>query len=91
MVCAMLYRRAWIYNGGAPLHPYIPYYNRAAVLVCTASGMAVVSGINRGAALDGMPSGVSQAIYRRLVRLLYCVRWNGQINGNATVKPCKGF
>jgi hypothetical protein len=39
--------------------PYIHYYNRAAVLVCTASGVAVVSGIGADAALDGMPSGVS--------------------------------
>ena len=27
----------------AGAHPYIPYYNRAAVLPCTVSGVAVVS------------------------------------------------
>nr|DAJ64412.1 MAG TPA: hypothetical protein [Caudoviricetes sp.] len=39
--------------------------------------MAVVSGIGGGAALDGMPSSVAQAVYKRLAWLLYCVRWNG--------------
>ena len=43
MVCDMLHRLAWIYNRGAPLHPYIPYYNRAAVLTCIASGVTLVS------------------------------------------------
>nr|DAQ02831.1 MAG TPA: hypothetical protein [Caudoviricetes sp.] len=47
------------------------------MLTCTASGVAAVSGISGGAVLDGMPSGVVQAVYRRLVWLLYCVRWNG--------------
>ena len=41
MVCDMLHCLAWIHNKGA--HPYIHYYNRAAVLACTASGVAVVS------------------------------------------------
>ena len=40
MVCDMLHCLAWIYNRGTPLRPYIPYYNRAAALSCTASGMA---------------------------------------------------
>lgn len=62
---------------GAPLHPYIPYYNRAAVLTCTTSGVALVSGTGGGAALDGMPSSVAQVVYRQFVRLLYCARWNG--------------
>lgn len=47
------------------------------VAPCTASGVSVVSGISAGAAFDGMPSNVSQAMYRQLVHLLYCVRWNG--------------
>nr|DAT93115.1 MAG TPA: anticodon binding domain protein [Caudoviricetes sp.] len=47
-------------------------------MLCTAAGVAVLSGIGRGAVLDGMPSSVAQAVYRRLVRLLYCVRWNGE-------------
>lgn len=42
---AMLHCLAWIYNRGTPLRPYIPYYNRAAVLPCIASGVALVSGI----------------------------------------------
>jgi len=37
MVCDMLHSLAWIHNRGAPLHSYIPYYNRAAVLTCIAS------------------------------------------------------
>lgn len=41
MVCDVLHRLAWIYNRGTPLHPYIPYYNRAAVLTCIASGRCV--------------------------------------------------
>lgn len=38
MVCDMLHCLAWIHNRGA--HSYIPYYNRAAALACTASGVA---------------------------------------------------
>lgn len=34
----------WIHNRGAPLHSYIHYYNRAAALSCTASGVVLVSG-----------------------------------------------
>lgn len=49
------------------MRPYIHYYNRLSVLVCTASGVAAVSGIGGGAALDGMPSSVVQAVHRRLV------------------------
>lgn len=45
MVCDMLHRLAWIHDRGAPLSPYIHYYNRAAALTCTASGVALVSGI----------------------------------------------
>lgn len=48
MVCAMLQRLAWVHDRGAPLHPYIHYYNRAAVLSCTAFGVAVISGIGGG-------------------------------------------
>nr|DAG20097.1 MAG TPA: hypothetical protein [Caudoviricetes sp.] len=45
-------------------------------------------GIGGGAALDGMPSGVAQVVYRRLVWLLYCVRWNGS---NQRKRPCKAL
>lgn len=61
MVCAMLYWRALIYNSGAAVRPYIHYYNGAAALPCLASGVAVVSGIGAGTALDGMPSSAAQA------------------------------
>lgn len=54
---------------GAPVRPYIPYYNRAAVLACTASGVA-------------------QAVYRRLVWLLYCLRWN---RANRRKRACKAL
>ena len=54
------------------LRSYIPYYNRAVALACTAPSVAQVHDIGAGAALDGMPSSVTQAVYRRLVYLLYC-------------------
>ena len=46
------------------------------MLAYIVSGVSVLSGIGGGAALDGMPSNVAQAVYRRFVYLLYCVRWN---------------
>lgn len=55
---------------------------------CTASGVAVVSGIGVGAAIDGMPSGVAQVVYMRLVWMLYCVRWNGS---NQRKRHCKAL
>lgn len=45
MVCGMLHCLAWTHNRGAPLRPYIHYYNRRYALTCTASGVAVVSGM----------------------------------------------
>lgn len=48
LVCDVLHCLAWIHNRGAPLHSYIPYYNRAAVLACTASGVAAVSVVYAG-------------------------------------------
>ena len=53
---------------------------------CTASRVAAASGIGGGAALDGIPSNVTQTVYRRLVWLLYCVRWNGS---NQRKRRCK--
>lgn len=47
------------------------------MLVCMAFGASVVSDIGAGTTFDGMPSGAALAVYRRLVYLLYCVRWNG--------------
>ena len=70
------------------LRSYIPYYNRAAVLPCTASGVAVLSGIGGGATLDGMPSTVAQVVHSRLVWLLYCVRWNWT---NQRKRRCKAL
>jgi hypothetical protein len=61
------------------------------VLSCAASGVPLVSGIGGGATLDGMTSSVAHVVYSRIVWLLYCVRWNVQINGNATAKPCTRF
>lgn len=84
----MLHRRAWIYNRA---HPYIPYYNREAALTCTATGVAVVSGIGAGAALDGVPSSGVQVRIGGLCGCCIAFVGIGQINGNATVKPCKRF
>nr|DAQ34817.1 MAG TPA: hypothetical protein [Caudoviricetes sp.] len=66
IVCDVLLCLAWIHDRGAPLHPYIPYYNRAAALIYTAFSVVVVSGIGGSVALDGMPSSVAQVVYRRL-------------------------
>lgn len=41
---------------------YIPYYNRAAVLACTASGVAVVSGIGAGRSGACVRSSAAQVI-----------------------------
>lgn len=77
-----------LYNMGAPLHPYIPYYNRAAVLVCTASGVAVVSGMRWRCYGAVIRSSVAQVVYSRLVWLLYCVRWN---RSNQRKRHCKAL
>ena len=45
-----------------PLRPYIPYYNRAAVLTCIASGVAVVSGICWRCCGAVIRSSVAQAV-----------------------------
>nr|DAQ27774.1 MAG TPA: hypothetical protein [Caudoviricetes sp.] len=66
MACAMLPRWAWIYNRGALLRSYIHYYNRAAVLTCAASGVAV-SGICWMCYGAVMPSSVAQTVHSRLV------------------------
>lgn len=82
----LLTRRLDLQPPDWPMHPYIHYYNRAATLTCTASGVAVVSGIGGGAALDGIPSSVAQVVYRRLVQLLYCACRNGS---NQRKRRCK--
>nr|DAR20789.1 MAG TPA: hypothetical protein [Caudoviricetes sp.] len=62
MVCDVLHRLAWIYNRGTPLRPYIHYYNRAAVLSCIASGVALVSGMRWRCCVAVMCSNVSQVV-----------------------------
>lgn len=44
VVCCTVWYRS--IAGRTPAPSYIPYYNRAAVLTCTAFGVAVVSGIS---------------------------------------------
>lgn len=57
---------AWIHNRGAP---YIPYYNMAAALTCTASGVAVVSGMCWRCCGAVIRSSVAQAVqYSRMHR-----------------------
>ena len=71
------------------LHPYIPYYNRRAVLACAASGVAGVSGTRwRVAALWCAPV-CRRRYYSRLCRSGICGDRMGQISGKAAVKPCK--
>lgn len=75
MVCGVLHCLAWIYNRGTPLRPYIPYYNRAAALTCTASGVALVSLVMRWKCCGAViRSNVAQAVHSWPVWLLYCVR-----------------
>lgn len=73
---------------GAHRYPYIHYYNRAAVLTCTASGVAVVSSTRWRCCGAVMRSSVAQVVYSRLVRLLYCVRWN---RSNQRKRHCKAL
>lgn len=60
-------------------------------MTCTATGVAVVSGIGAGAALDGVPSSGVQVRIGGLCGCCIAFVGIGQINGNATVKPCKGL
>jgi len=79
------YRRRWHGLRYAALSGMDPLQGRALIyliimgrLPCPVqrSAWRRYPGIGGGAALDGMPSGATQAAYRRLVWLLYCVRWN---------------
>ena len=46
----------------APLHSYIPYYNRAAVLTCAASGVSLVSGTRWKCCGAVIRSSIAQAV-----------------------------
>ena len=70
------YRRRWHGLRYAALSGMDPLQGRALIYLIIIGrlcwpvwrpGVALVSGIGGGAALDGMPSSVSQAVYRRLV------------------------
>jgi len=56
---------------GEPLPLYIPYYNRAVALVCTASGVALVSGISAGRPGAVIRSNVAQVVLYPLVSVCY--------------------
>lgn len=71
-VCDVLHRLIWIYNRYAPLHPYIPYYNRWLRSPVQRPAWRLYLVCAGGAALGGMPSSVAQVVYRQLVRLLCC-------------------
>ena len=60
-------------------------------MTCTATGVAVVSGIGAGAALDGVPSSGVQVRIGGLCGCCIAFVGIGQINGNAAVKPCERF
>lgn len=71
-----------------PLHPYIPYYNRR--LPCSVQRSAwrwylVSEEVQR---LTVCPPMWRRWWYRRLVRLLCCVRWNWS---NQRKRPCKAL
>ena len=91
MVCDVLHRLAWIYNRGAPLHPYIPYYNRR--LPCPVQRPVWRRYLVSVEVLRLM---VCPPAWRRrcIVGLCGCCivcAGMGQINGNASVKPCALF
>ena len=88
MVCDVLHRLAWIYNRGTPLRPYIHYYNRAAVLSCIASGVALVSGMRWRCCVAVMCSNVAQAVLYPLVSVWYRERLNGS---NSRKNTCKAL
>ena len=64
-------------TGGTLLHPYIPYYNRAAALTCTASGVAVVSGIGAGRPGACVRSSVVQVVLYPLVSVWHLRQLSG--------------
>lgn len=68
------------------MHPYIPYYNRRLPCPVQRPAWRRYPGIGGGAAFDGMPSGATQAAYRRFMLLLYCVRWSGANHGKSLCK-----
>lgn len=77
---------------GAHLHPYIHYYNRAAVLPCTASGVAVVSLVS----VEGRRLTVCPPTCRRQRYIRFCLSGivggrMGQIAGKAPANPCALF
>ena len=91
MVCAMLHCLVWIHDRGATLRPYIPYYNRTATLSCTASGVAVVSGMCWRCYGAVIRSSVAQAIRYSRIRPPNNSGKTRQIAGKSTVKPCALF
>lgn len=92
MVCDMLHCLAWIHNRGAPLHPYIPYYNRRSVLACTASrrggGIWYVLEVLRRC---DTPQRGAGGIIAACVGLVSWAVGLGKISGNTPVKPCVLF
>nr|DAZ12538.1 MAG TPA: hypothetical protein [Caudoviricetes sp.] len=86
MVCDMLHCLEWIHKRDTPL--YIPYYNRAAVLACTASSVALVSGIRWRCCGAVIPFSVAQMVLYPLVSVWYCGRWDWS---NCRKRPCKAL
>nr|DAO82491.1 MAG TPA: hypothetical protein [Caudoviricetes sp.] len=73
------------------LHSYIPYYNRAAVLTCTASGVALVSGMCWRCCGACVCSNVARAVQYRQMYPPHNGGKTRQIAGKAPVKPCALF
>lgn len=67
---------------------YIHYYNRAAVLTCTASRRSGCIWYRWRCYGAVMHSSVAQAVHSRFVWLLYCVRLNGS---NCRKRTCKAL
>ena len=85
MVCSLLHCLAWIHNSGAPLHPYIPYYNRAVALTCAASGVALVYGMY-WRCCDTLQRGAGGIIAVCVGLVFAAVEW-----GNSQKSPCKAL
>lgn len=87
MVCAIMPRRAWIHNRAHRRTSYT-YYNRRMLCPLQRPALRLVSSICWRCCGAVIRSSAAQEVHRRLVWLLYCVRWNG---ANQRKRRCKAL
>lgn len=77
MVCDLLHCLAWIHNRRRTLRPYIPYYNKAAVLSCTVPGVAscIWYALEVLRRCDTLQRGAGGVISAFAGLVLYAVKW----------------